>query len=103
VSWLAKNAGAPIGTGGTGTGYVPTLESWGRSAGRFVEPGAGVQPGDIVIFERNGDGVADHTGIVERIDANGTVHTIEGNTSDMVARRTYSAGSSQIRGYVRPG
>lgn len=102
VSWLAQQSGAPIGTGGQGTGYVPTLEAWGRSTGRFFSGGVPPQPGDIVIFDR-GSGIADHTGIVERLDADGTLHTIEGNTSDMVARRTYAAGSSQVRGFVRPG
>jgi hypothetical protein len=32
---------------------------------------------------------------------NGTVHTIEGNSSDQVIRRTHAAGSAL--GYVRVG
>lgn len=102
VSWLAREAGAPIGAGGNGTGYVPTLEAWGRQEGRFVEQGsARPSPGDIVIFDWGGDGTPDHTGIVERVDADGRVHTIEGNASDTILRRTYSAGSDDIKGYVR--
>ena len=42
-----------------------------------------------------------HTGIVEKIE-NGIVTTIEGNTSNKVARRTYEVGSSKIDGYGRP-
>lgn len=102
VSWLAREAGAPIGAGGNGTGYVPTLEAWGKQEGRFVERGAArPAPGDIVIFDWGRDGTADHTGIVERVDADGRVHTIEGNASDTILRRTYPADSSSITGYVK--
>jgi uncharacterized protein (TIGR02594 family) len=102
VSWLAKSAGAPIGAGGNGTGYVPTLEAWGRQEGRFAEAGSyRPSPGDVVIFDWGGDGVADHTGIVESVDADGTVHTIEGNASDVVKRREYAASTNDIKGYVR--
>lgn len=104
VSWLAKSAGAPIGAGGNGTGYVPTLEAWGKQTNRFVEHGSQPpQPGDIVIFDWAGDGTADHTGIVESVGADGSVRTIEGNASDTVMRRTYAASSNDIKGYVRPG
>ena len=104
VSWLAKSAGAPIGAGGNGTGYVPTLEAWGKQENRFVEFGSQQpQAGDIVIFDWTGDNTSDHTGIVERVDPDGTIHTIEGNASDKVMRRDYSSSTNDIRGYVRPG
>ena len=54
------------------------------------------QPGDQVFFNNYA-----HTGIVEKI-VGSVVHTIEGNTSDQVARRTYTLGSSTIDGYGRP-
>lgn len=104
VSWLAKEAGAPIGAGGNGTGYVPTLEAWGKQEDRFVKHGAGTPaPGDVVIFDWGARGTADHTGIVERVDPDGTVHTIEGNASDTVMRRDYASSTNDIRGYVRVG
>jgi uncharacterized protein (TIGR02594 family) len=104
VSWLAKSAGAPIGAGGNGTGYVPTLEAWGKQENRFVEYGQGApSPGDIVIFDWGGRGTSDHTGIVERVDADGTIHTIEGNASDKVMRRDYASGTNDIKGFVRVG
>ncbi|MCW2956076.1 MAG: hypothetical protein JWO69_945 [Thermoleophilia bacterium] len=104
VSHLAKEAGAPIGANGNGTGYVPTLEAWGKQEGRFTEFGAQPpQPGDIVIFNWNGAGVPDHTGIVESVDADGTIHTIEGNSSNKVQRRDYGATTNDINGFVRPG
>lgn len=104
VSWLAKNAGAPIGAGGNGTGYVPTLEAWGRQQDRFIPFGTQqAKPGDIAIFDWGGDGVADHTGIVESVAADGTIKTIEGNSSDRVQRRQYAGSTNDIKGFVRPG
>ena len=104
VSWLAQQSGAPVGAGGNGTGYVPTLEAWGKQEHRYFDHGAQTpQPGDIVIFDWAGDGVADHTGIVEKVDTDGTVHTIEGNSSNAVKRRDYPASTNDIKGFVRPG
>lgn len=58
------------------------------------------QPGDQIFFTY-APGEYSHTGMVESVQ-NGTVTTIEGNTSDMVARRTYPINSSNIIGYGRP-
>lgn len=102
VSWLAQQAGAPVGEAGSGLGYVPALEQWARSTGRWLD-GPATQ-GDLVVFDRSGrGGLPDHVGIVERIDPDGTVHTIEGNTSNSVARRTYPAGDAKVKGFVRLG
>ncbi len=58
------------------------------------------QPGDQIFFGTSLDN-ATHTGIVESVD-NKQVHTIEGNTSNQVARRNYSLTNSRILGYGRP-
>ena len=47
------------------------------------------------------NGTIDHVGIVESVSG-GTVNTIEGNSGDKVARRSYSIGSSNIYGYGVP-
>ena len=67
-----------------------------KSAGRWTTtPTVGAQ-----IFFYSGGGI-NHTGIVEKFD--GTyVTTIEGNTSDMVARRTYGRYDGSIAGYGLP-
>jgi hypothetical protein len=102
VSWLAREAGAPIGAGGNGTGYVPTLQAWGKQEGRFYAHGSQpASPGDIVIFDWGNDGTPDHTGIVERVDPDGRVHTIEGNASDTILRRTYPPTTPHITGFIR--
>lgn len=61
------------------------------------------KPGDIVFFDWNGSnsvGAIDHVGVVERNLGGGLVQTIEGNTSDVCARRVRD--SSTIAGYGRP-
>lgn len=58
------------------------------------------QPGDQIFFGTSLDN-STHTGIVESVDKK-QVRTIEGNTSDQVARRNYSLTNSRILGYGRP-
>lgn len=65
-----------------------------REQGRFYT--SDPQPGDQIFFNNYA-----HTGIVEKINGI-TITTIEGNTSNTVARRTYAIGSSSIDGYGRP-
>lgn len=65
-----------------------------KAQGRFYTDNP--KAGDQIFFSNYA-----HTGIVEKIVGN-VVHTIEGNTSNQVARRTYTLGSSKIDGYGRP-
>ena len=65
--------------------------------------------GDIVTFDWDGGGWADHIGIVESVN-NGVITTIEGNSisyagsgeNSSVKRKTYNWNSSYIKGYARP-
>jgi len=61
------------------------------------EPTAGA----IIFFDWDGDGIIDHTGIVEKCE-NSTVYTIEGNSGDACRQRSYPVGSSVIYGYGIP-
>lgn len=55
--------------------------------------------GDIIFFYSSNYSIPYyHTGIVEYVSS-GIVHTIEGNTDNMVARRSYSLSYSNIDGY----
>ena len=47
------------------------------------------------------DGLADHTGIVEKVK-NGVVYTVEGNTRDSCRERQYPVGYYEILGYGIP-
>lgn len=73
-----------------------------RSAQYFKDHGAfhySPEPGDIIFFYVGGS--INHQGIVTRV-YNGSIVTIEGNSSDMVAERVYQLGASNIAGYGRP-
>ena len=69
-----------------------------KQAGQFHTTGP--QPGDQIFFSYAA-GEVSHTGVVESVSGT-TVTTIEGNTSDSVARRSYPIGSGSIYGYGRP-
>lgn len=62
------------------------------------------QPGDQVFFYSSGN--INHTGLVESVTGSGAnwigFTTIEGNSSDQVARRTYNRGDNKIAGFGRP-
>ena len=59
---------------------------------RGVKP----QPGDLIVWD-------EHIGVVESVGADGTINTIEGNSSDQVSQRTYAPGARPAIGYVRLG
>lgn len=99
VSWAAKNAGAPLGEAGQGFGSVSAVSSWAQRTGRWNPAASGQPPqaGDLIVWG------GQHIGIVESVDADGRIHTIEGNSSNMVTRRTHDAGGDGATGYVRLG
>jgi hypothetical protein len=98
VSWAARQAGAPLGDAGQGFGRVDDVWAWAQRTGKASPAGAGVapEPGDLIVWD-------EHIGIVESVDANGSIHTVEGNSSDQVARRTYGPDGGGAVGYVRLG
>jgi hypothetical protein len=95
----------PLGFGSTS---VDGLRNWGlvnncylRIAGKSNKASlikTNVKAGDIIILKENG---ASHTGIVDYIASDGTIHTIEGNTSNKVAKRSYSPNNASISGFVQ--
>jgi hypothetical protein len=97
TSWLAQQSGAPLGESGQGFGSVSALYGWAQRTGRAIPAGAGVVPqaGDLVVWG------GEHVGIVESVGADGSVHTIEGNSSNAVTRRTYGPDAGGATGYVR--
>lgn len=77
VSWVLSQAGM-IPPGGV-FAYCPTGLNNARRLGR-VHDKHGASPGDIVFFDWNRDGLADHVGIVTA-NRGSYLETIEGNTS----------------------
>ena len=101
VSWCADQSGC------IQSGVIPKFSlcsdgvKWFESKGRFRDASYTPAAGDIIFFDWGNNGTIDHVGIVESVSG-GTVNTIEGNSGDKVARRSYSIGSSNIYGYGVP-
>jgi hypothetical protein len=94
TSWLARGAGVPVGDQGQGFGSVDALYAWAQKSGRAIPTSSGQnpKPGDLIVWD-------EHIGIVESVRPDGSIQTIEGNSSDRVSRRVHAKGDAI--GYVR--
>jgi hypothetical protein len=97
ASWAARQAGVPLGDHGQGFGSVASVWSWAQSSGKAMPAGSKPAPGDLIVWGSR------HIGIVQSVDSNGTIHTIEGNSSDRVSQRTYGPDGGGATGYVHLG
>lgn len=101
VSWCADQCGY------IDSGVIPRFSlcsdgvDWFNARGQFQDGSYVPAAGDLIFFDWGNDGSVDHVGIVESV-SEGTVNTIEGNSGDKVARRSYSIGSVSIYGYGVP-
>lgn len=101
VSWCADQCGY------IEAGVIPKFSlcsagmEWFESRGQFMDGSYVPASGDLVFFDWKNDGSIDHVGIVESV-VDGTIYTIEGNSGDKVARRSYPIGYGQIVGYGVP-
>jgi hypothetical protein len=98
VAWSFAQSGNPLPGDQARLASAPYMASVMQRGGKFHR--GTPQPGDIIFF-RDAGGIC-HTGIVESVQ-NGRVNTIEGNSSNRVARRSYPLGSGAIAGYARHG
>ena len=57
-----------------------------------------IQPGMIIFFDWEPDGKPNHVGIVTKVE-NGFIYTVEGNSTDAVREKQYSANSNHIFGF----
>jgi hypothetical protein len=94
ASWVARQAGEPLGAQGQGLGDVSGIWSWAQSVGRAVPNGPGVvpKPGDLIVFG------GEHVGIVRAVLPSGQIETIEGNYENKVAANVRSP--TEATGYV---
>lgn len=79
VSWVLAQAGVKQPAPGH-FAYVPYSINAYANAGRRVTNKRNAQPGDLVCFDWDGDGVADHIGFCE-VNNGGYLTCLEGNTS----------------------
>jgi hypothetical protein len=94
ASWACKQAGVPVMDGGAGSGSVDAIYAWAQHTGRAQPASSSYspKPGDLIVFH-------EHIGVVENVLPDGTIQTIEGNSSDRVSRRTHPR--SDAIGFVR--
>ena len=102
ISWLAEKLGI--------TDIIPVDMSCNSQIKKFKNMGVwhtdrNFQSGDIIYYDWDKSGDADHVGIVEKVNGN-TLTVIEGNNgnypNDRVRRREIASDSSLIYGYARP-
>ena len=101
VSWCADQCGY------IENGIIPKYAvvsdgiNWFKARGQYQNRKYEPQPGDIIFFDWENDGLADHTGIVKSCE-DGIVTTIEGNSHDRCVEKTYRQGATFINGYGVP-
>lgn len=102
ISWLAEKLGI--------TDIIPIDMSCNSQIKKFKSMGVwhtdrNFQSGDIIYYDWDISGDADHVGIIEKVNVM-SLTVIEGNNgnypNDRVRRREISSGSSLIFGYARP-
>ncbi|NKY56425.1 CHAP domain-containing protein [Nocardia flavorosea] len=87
VDWTNKN-------------YVPAI--WNDAKANLETATANqAEPGDLIIFDWQGDGTPDHIGIVESVNGS-TITTIEGNSSNQLRSNSYQMGNADLVGVVKP-
>ncbi|CAK20199.1 lysozyme family protein [Listeria welshimeri] len=97
VSYVAEKANVKMDR----FAYCPTGINNFKANNQWQNGGVEPRSGAIIFFDWDGDGISDHVGIVEKFE-NNTVHTIEGNSGDRIAKRTYEKSSPFILGYGMP-
>ena len=77
TSWVLTQAGGEM-----DDPYTPSVVNELKIRGLWKSPGEDPEPGDLVLFDWNDDNIADHIGIVEGVNDDGSIATIEGNTEN---------------------
>ena len=98
VSWVFYYEGLPLAfTTSKGFSYCPSGVEGFKKRDQWHT--SNPKPGDVVFFNWDG-GAIDHVGIVESVNNDGSINTIEGNTSNNKVERRHRTES--IVGYGRP-
>lgn len=96
VSWCMNQVGhSEVRYASCQNGGVPYFQGAGRWAnGGYTD----LVAGDVIFFDWDGDGKANHTGLVIGTDGS-YVYTVEGNSGDTCKTKKYAINSSVILGY----
>lgn len=110
AAWVWQHAGVPLPGATAAYAYSGSLYTWAKEHGGTVLPrSARPSPGDLVFYGK-GPGESAHVGIIESVQANGRITTIEGNYENKVTRvgpfnpveATTAGETSPIYGYAQP-
>lgn len=78
--------------------YCQDGAEWFIRRKRWAPRNAQPLPGMIIFFDGNGNGTADHVGIVKSAQ-NGKIETIEGDSGDRCEENLYDADCETVMGY----
>ena len=101
VSWCADQCGF------LNSGVLPRMEGvrpyvdWFQERGQWQDRSYEPMAGDIIFLDWESDGLADHVGIVERVEG-GVIYTVEGNADDRCIENHYYLGSAPVYGFGLP-
>ena len=101
VSWCADQCGyLDAGILPKELNVIPYVE-WFRERDQWQYMDYEPSPGDLIFYDWEGDGLADHVGIVERVE-DGIVYSIEGNAGDACIENSHTLAAAPIYGYGTP-
>ena len=101
VGWCAEQCGY------LDEGVLPKMEGvlplvdWFRERDQWQYRDYEPNPGDLIFYDWENDGIADHVGIVERVE-NGLIYSVEGNVDDRCIENSHYVGTSSIYGFGLP-
>jgi hypothetical protein len=94
--------------------YCPAWVEWFKKMNRYHDKNSTPEPGDFVFFAFSKKGIlngwAEHVGLVEKVNKDGSITTLEGNTSSGLEGNQSNGGGvyrrvrtkTFITGYGRP-
>ena len=101
VSWCADQCGyLDAGILPKELNVIPYVE-WFRERDQWQYMDYEPSPGDLIFYDWEGDGLADHVGIVERVE-DGVIYSIEGNAGDLCIENSHSLGAAPVYGFGLP-
>ncbi len=101
VSWCADQCGyLDAGILPKELNVIPYVE-WFRERDQWQYMDYEPSPGDLIFYDWESDGLADHVGIVERVE-DGIVYSIEGNAGDACIENSHYLATAPIYGYGTP-
>lgn len=101
VSWVADQCGYIDAGVIPKFAYCPEGANWFMANGQWQGRDYIPAPGDIIFFDCENDGIADHVGIVEFVE-NDMIYTIEGNVGESCVENRYYLYSSPVYGFGLP-